>query len=527
MSKTIAEKNQAENALDHLTERLKKKISRFDVLLFVAAFVLGLLVHMYMFTHKFINHDDIWGLYSGCEFGLSSGRWLLHWVTELTGPFSSSWINGLAGMVCLAVAVVFVARLFGVRRYLPALLLALTMAAFPVLASTYAFMFCSYQYLVSLMLCAMGAYYIYTGRLWRALLGSILIAMGMGCYQAYFAFAAALLVAVLGVDICFGRYQNDGKRVLLMAVRCVAALALGMLLYMVILKLCLWMTGTVLTSYQGINTMGRMTLGDLVWQTLSSYYHFFVFFLDADIFRIAVPVLVFAAWGFSIVAAVMAVKRNQVYRSPLVMLLLLGDCALLPLGAQLVYVMVGGSGGVHFVMQYAMVVPALLPAIFADRMTLKKGPAKARNRWTVLLTVLLLVLQLGCGYEFFLTTNRAYFDMDVTYESVYAYYVKLTAKLELQEGYTKDTPVAFIGTATMDTAIPSTYMTGVQTGDEALNIYTRDQFLFYFLASDYNWVDDADCEALRSTEAFAQMPCYPAEGSIATIDGVIVVKFSE
>lgn len=527
MNITIAEKNQAENVLDHLTQWLKKKISRFDVVLFVAAFALGVLVHMYMFTHKFINHDDIWGLYSGCEFGLSSGRWLLHWVTELTGPFSSSWVNGLAGIFCLAVAVVFVARLFGIRRYLPALLLALTMAAFPVLAATYAFMFCSYQYLVSLMLCAMGAYFIYTGRLWRALLGSGLIAMGMGCYQAYFAFAAALLVAALGVDICFGRYGEDWKKVLAVAVRCVAALALGMLLYMVILKLCLWMTGTVLTEYQGINAMGRMTLGNLAWQTLSSYYHFFVFFLDTDIFRLAVPVLVFAAWTFSIVAAVMAAIRCRVYRAPLVLLLLLGDCALLPLGAQLVYVMVGGSGSVHFVMQYAMVVPVLLPAIFADRMTLEKSPAKGRNQWTATLTVLLLVLQLGCGYEFFLTTNRAYFDMDVTYESVYAYYVKLTAKLEMQEGYTRDTPVAFIGTATMDTAIPPTYMTGVRTGDDALNIYTRDKFLFYFLASDYNWVDDAACEELRTTEEFAQMPCYPAAGAIATIDGVIVVKFSE
>lgn len=530
MNKTIEEKNPAENALDHLVEGLKKKISRFDVVLFAAAFVLGLLVHMYMFTHKFINLDDLWGLYSGCEFGLSSGRWLLHWVTELTGSFSSSWVNGLAGIFCLAVAVVFVARLFGIRRYASALLIALTMAAFPVLASTYAYMFCSYQYLVSLMFCAMGAYFIYTGRLWRMFLGGALIAMGMGCYQAYFALASALLVAVLGVDICFGRYEGNWKKALLMAVRCVAGLALGMLLYMVVLKLCLWITGTGLTSYQGINSMGRMTLGDLIWQTMSSYGHFIAFFFKAEIFQPSVPVLVVAAWVFSAVAAVVAVIRHRVYRAPLVLLLLLGDCALLPLGSELVYVMVGGSGFVHFVMQYAMVVPVLLPAIFADRMTLcAAGEKKAsvRNRWTAVLAGVLLVLQLGCGYEFFLTTNRAYFDMDVTYESVYAYYVKLTAKLELQEGYTKDTPVAFIGTATMDTAVPPTYMTGVQTGDEALNVYSRDKFLFYFLASDYNWVDEQRSEELRATEEFAQMPCYPAEGAIATIDGVVVVKFSE
>lgn len=525
------EADDQENALDWLAEWVRKKLSRFDVVVFLSAFVLGVLVHMYMFTHKFINHDDIWGLYSSCEFGLSSGRWLLHWVTKLVGGFSSSWLNGLVGVFCLAVAVVFVVRLFGIRRYAPALLIALTMVAFPVIASTYSYMFCSYQYLVALMFCAMGAYFIYTGRAWRALVGSGLIAMGMGCYQAYFALSAVLLVTVLGVDICFDRYRGDWKKVLAVALRAVGALALGMVLYMLVLRLCLWLTGTALTTYQGMNTMGQMSLGRLIWQTLSAYYHFFTFFLHTEIFRAQVPVLVFAAWALCIAAAVVTVIRRGIYRSIAVMILLLGDCALLPLGAELVYVMVGGSGGVHFVMQYAVVVPILLPAIFADRLTLcarEKGEreTKRRNGWTAGLALVLLLLQLCCGYEFFLVTNRAYFDMDVTYESVYAYYVKLAAKLELQEGYTEDTPVAFIGTAAMETGTAPTYMTGVLTGEDAANIYTRDTFLRELLASDYNWADEELCEALQNTDEFQKMPCYPAEGSIATIDGVIVVKLS-
>lgn len=525
------EADEQESAVDCLIGWVKRKISRFDVAVFLSAFVLGVLVHMYMFTHKFINHDDIGELYSLCEFGLSSGRWLLHWVTKLVGGFSSSWLNGLVGIFCLAVAVVFVVRLFGIRRYTPALLVALTMVAFPVVASTYAYMFCSYQYLVALMLCAMGAYFIYTGRLWRALVGSGLIAMGMGCYQAYFALSAALLVAVLDVDICFDRYRGDWKKALAMALRCVGALALGMLVYMLVLKLCLWLTGTSLTIYQGINTMGQMSLGQLVWQTLSAYYHFFTFFLDTEIFRVQVPLLVFAAWALCIVVAVMTVIRKGIYRSPGVLILLLGDCALLPLGAELVYVMVGGSGFVHFVMQYAVVVPILLPAIFADRMNLctreeNECEAKCRNRWTAGLALVLLLLQLCCGYEFFLVTNRAYFDMDVTYESVYAYYVKLTTKLELQEGYTEDTPVAFIGTVDMETGTAPTYMTGVLTGYEAANISTRAAFLREFLASDYNWADEELREVLQNTSEFQEMPCYPSEGSIATINGVIVVKLS-
>ena len=58
----------------------------------------------------------------------------------------------------------------------------------------------------------------------------------------------------------------------------------------------------------------------------------------------------------------------------------------------------------------------------------------------------------------------------MTYENAYEYYTKLMTKVESQEGYTKSTPVAFIGYHHMD----SMY--------RALNIYIWQQFLLFYLA---------------------------------------------
>lgn len=510
---------------------LRKHISKFDAVLFSLAFLLGMLAHLYMFTHKFINHDDVDGLYSSCEFGLSSGRWLLQFVTELTGGFSSSWIHGLVGIFCLAVSVVFVARIFGVRHYVPAALIALVMVTFPAVASTYAYMFCSYQYLISLMLTTLGAYCIHKSTLPHFFVGSILIALGMGCYQAYFAHAAVLLVAVLLIDICFDRYHGAYKKAVLSALRYVLGLLLGMLIYFAVLKLCLWATGTTLTSYQGIDAMGRITFSELARRVASAYWHSLTFYMKGDMLGACVPITVLIALALCIAAVILCVRRNLIYRSFPMLVLLIADAALLPLGANLVYVMVGPDTGVHIVMQYAMAVPLILPAVFADGL---RVPAEASGRDSknivrrliAVLAVLLLLIQLCLGYEFFLTTNRAYFDMDITYENVYAYYVKLTAKLELQDGFTKDQPIAFIGEAELDAQAHTSSLIGVLSTKEAANMYSRYLFFKYFLASEYNWVGADITEQIKATDEFLQMPCYPSEGSIKTINGVIVVKFS-
>lgn len=158
------------SALLYIKNAVRKHINRFDVFVLTSSFFLTFLVHLYMFTHKFINHDDVGGLYSDCAFGLSSGRWLLHFVTGWNGNFSSSWLNGLAGAFYLAIAVWLVVRLFRVKHRLPALLIALTMISFPTVASTYSYMFCSAQYLFSLAFSVIGACCIYKGSVTPALL---------------------------------------------------------------------------------------------------------------------------------------------------------------------------------------------------------------------------------------------------------------------------------------------------------------------------------------------------------------------
>lgn len=514
--------------LEQLTQKARRHITKLDLRIFVTAFILTLLVHFYIFTHKFINHDDIGGLYSSCEFGLSSGRWLLHRFSTFIGGFSSSWWGGTIGAMFLSLGAVITVHILRTRRYIPALLITLALVAFPTVANTYTYMFCAPQYFFSLAFAALGAWLIRRETLPSMALGSTAIALSMGCYQSYLGYAAALLVLALILDVCRDRWDGDWKKCFLSCLKCAGFLVLGLVLYLIILKLCLKITGTALTDYQGINGMGEMSVAMLLERIGQSYQMFFEYYCNTfftDLFSDSFPYYSLACLFSGFIGVLVCVIRRKLYRKVGLMILLALMILVFPMACCLVLLMAGREA-VHQVMVYPLVLILVFPAVILDRLTLQRDSAAAR-RLGSLLVAILLVLQLSCSYECAQVTNRAYFYMDQTYENTYAYFTKLCAKLELTPGFTIQTPVAMIGTAHNASIVPDPNMTGVITGGNALNIYTRAQFLLNFLGTYYPNPSDEQIEQIKASAAFAEMPTYPEAGSIRMIDGIAVVKLTQ
>ena len=524
------ERGDDKSALGVLAEKVRRAFPRRDGILFAGAFILALLIHMYMLTHKLVNHDDVSGMFTDQRSGLTSGRFLLNFIGGLSAGFSSPWLNGFLAAFFLALGVLFTVRLLKVKRLPAAFLIAAVMISFPVVASTYPYMFCAFQYMFALSFSALGAYCIAKERLPWMLGGSAAIALAMGCYQAYFPFAATLVLTAYLLDLCGGRWGNDWKRGALAAVKYVLALALGMVLYFVILKICLWAEGEVLSNYQGISSWADITPEKMLERIGLAYEKFFAFYRNDDNFFLdLMPAMSWICMGAGGVMVLGYVVRDRLYRQPLNLLLIAASAALFPLGSALSYVMTDEF--VHHVMKYALVVTLLFPAVLADRLTLPAGAGgggktKAARAGTQVLAALLLAAELVTGYECFVVTNRAYFMMDISYETAFSYYDRLITKLEMQEGYTRDSEIAMIGSHLTDIWTPEVHMTGAHIGNTVLNIYSLRMYLVYFHAFWYNPPDGEALEKIKASEEFREMPVYPAEGSIRTIDDVIVVKLT-
>ncbi len=513
--------------MEYVKEKVKKYLSKFDGRVFAFTFIAAVMVHLFVFIHKFINHDDLDGLYSNCDFALASGRWLLSFITSLTGNVSHPWLHGMASSFYLAVSGMLMVKMLRIKHLVPACLLTLCMVAFPAVSATYAYMFCSSQYFFAMMLAVIGAIAIQKAKPLTMGLGVILIAFSMGCYQAYFNLAVALLFLSIFLDL-LENVDETWKSAVVKGIKYVASLGLGMLLYVGILHVCLHMTGVTLTDYQGISTMGQLGFGELLERIWESYRYFFGFYLKKDYMfyhnDFSIMFTVVSLVVFLVTVGTVIVKK--IYKKAGHMILLVLLAALIPLACNSVYLMTDAPN-VHLLMVFPLVLPFVMPALVLDRLKLRILNGKIQNKLMVLLSVLLVALQVWNIFIFVITTNRAYFHMYMTYENTYAYSVKLVTKIEMQPGYNPEKQVALIGEANMNTTLGSTNMMGMLSGNEALHIYCYTYFLHRYLATEYIYAPLEVKEQIQTTEEFATMPCYPAEGSIREIDGVITVKFSE
>lgn len=513
-----------ESALGAVFAAVRRKISKRDALVFLTALLLALGIHLFAFTNKLINHDDLSEMFAGASF-LPSGRWLLDPVLKLTGRFSSPAVNGIVGSVWLALAVVFTVRIFDIRSRAACVVMAAAMAAFPTVTSTWAYMFTAPAYFFAMFLAALGTYLI-RGRGWaRFLAGAGAVAVAMGCYQAYFGFAAALSVAALLADLCSGKYESV-KPLLLDVLRSLLGLALGMAAYLVILRLCLWITGTELLSYAGLNGMTDVSLKELLSRAVDAYRSFFRFPFSDPFLAVhrSFPYFMRAFEVLTLLALLALAFRRGVYRRPAALALLAALLGVLPLAVNIVYVMAGAEN-VHWLMIYPNVIMWLLPAVLADRVEIPKS-GKLKKTAACALAALLLAVSAAQSYEGALIDNKAYLEMELTARGANAYLTRLIARVEQTEGYTPGMGVALIGNASSGVALPGSGLTGVFLGDELLNIYSRGWLMYYFQSFYPGYVPPGDYDAIRATPEFQSMPCYPADGSVRTVNGVIVVKLS-
>lgn len=512
---------------------LGARFPRYYRLVFGGSFLLALLVHLYTFTNKFVNHDDINSLlFHTLSDSVTSGRWFLFPTTAIAGHFSSPWLDGMVGALFLAAACTIVAALFHVRRLLPAMLLSACMVAFPAVTATYTYMFTSSQYFLALAMALLAAFFIRRETVLCALAGVVFLALSTSIYQSYFAVAVAALVLAMLLDTCQGRWTDDFKGFILTGLRYVGWLVLSMALYFVGVRVSLWLTGLELVDYQGISGMGQLSLHALLTNIKDAYLGLFAHYFHKPVYSFLFSCLValsFLADGVA-VAVMLLSRRLHRHASVLIELALL--LLILPLACDLVYVM-SGAETVHDVMVYPMVFPLCLPVLLGSSLTSpdfaslfsSRDPARIR-RFAAVMSCILLLLQAAFAYQFLIIANRTYTLMDLSYEETYAYLNRLTTKIELQENYTPDTFVAIVGRIPSPVSLPATNITGALTSEGIMNMWSRRLFFTYFLNCPYMWATERQIADATATRIYQEMPCYPSEGSIATINGIIVVKMS-
>lgn len=501
-------------------QNLYRKIKKEWKLAFCSTAVLALLVHLPVLLSDIPNHDGLDSMYFDQNM-ITSGRWFLMVACGFSSFYTIPWIIGLLGIFFLGIAAAALIEILEVEKPWIIVLCGGLLAAFPALASTFAYVFTLDGYMLALLLSVLAV--LFTKKYKRGFLaGGVCLAFSLGIYQAYLPFAMILSVfAILMLAMEEGKSADKVKRglhYLYMGV-------IGVGLYYVILQVLLKLQGKELASYQGID--GMASGGNIgLLSTLAGMYRDFLQFtaegnvLYQNFLSCAALLVLLAAAAF---AALALVCRRKWWKNPCFFVIIIVAALVLPLVTNVI-LMISPTVTYHLLMRYQWVLYLIGLTAFAGRYA-EETKLAGLVEWATLCAAAVLV----CFYG--VADNIAYTNLQKRYEKTYAYCVRLLDRIEQTPGYYQGIPIAMVGVVgddpfpLTDITLPVTSNMIGLSGDNLL--YTGEnyrKFIQYYLGATLNILPPEAMEEMYYDQEYIEMDSFPGENSIKIIDGVMYIK---
>ncbi|MCM1326183.1 MAG: glucosyltransferase domain-containing protein [Bacteroidales bacterium] len=493
---------------------------------FFSAFLIGLMIHMPALVSDIPNHDGLSSMYFDQNM-ITSGRWFLTVACGFSSYYTIPWFIGILGLFFLSCAAVALTELLELKDGLVIGLISGLLAAFPALASTFAYVFTLDGYMMGLLLAVLSVLLVKKYR-YGFLGGALCLAFSMGIYQSYLPFAILLSIyAILMLLIEEGESRQKFRK----SLQYLYMGALGAVLYYLILNILLKLQHKELAAYQGINELGGESAGIAGFseKIIAMYRDFASFTLKGNVLFHNV----FSCAGLAVLTLltlltlVCLICRKKWWKNPfffvIIILLALG----LPLATNIV-LFISPNVTYHLLMRYQWVLYPILMAAFVSRYGLSGEGSAAREQilsWLLGISVFVLVFCYGVA------DNIGYSNLQKRYEKTYAYCVRLLDRIEQTEGYYQGIPIAMVGVVGY-VPYPETDITGdVTSGMIGLNgdflLYTGSnyqEFMKHYLGATLNILSPEKMQDIYYSEEYIAMESFPAQSSVKIIDGVLCVK---
>ena len=536
-----------------MRDKLIAKLKAPQGTAFISAFICGIAVHLFSMMNVMENLDTVFNTPRGFGAGLSSGRWALEFLGHISdrywGIYKMPSANGFMFVLFVALAAALVVTVLKLRRHMSAALCGALFVVFPCAASTLLFYFTSQFYGFAILLAVLSAWLLVKpirisrrgkegqisakqSHVLTFMLSGGAMAVSLGIYQAYFPLAASLLVLSLIGDCLRG--EDSFSVIMRRALYYLANLAIGMLLYFIVLRIALTVNDTSMSNYKGMSSIGHISTELLPF--LFKYTRIaFLLLLHGNIYGLA-PIPSFNTL-YRLLGLLSAVGMVYIFikkrRKPLVIALAAVLCCIFPYSVGLVRLMCPTDSlyDVTTIMVYGYVVVGFAPALIMEALPDVSGK---------LLSILNSVLRKGTILTLTaLIALYAYFD-EVNYTAAYYttaqmenYTTALVTQVRMTEGFDTEKEWVFIGTPNdplLNNAwdLFELYHFNLPYLQDA---YTRKNWIGAYFAYDPPIATDNEVDAILAREdihgELVDMPVFPDYGSIKVIENMVVIKMDE
>lgn len=421
-----------------------KKLPRNFKLCMLATFIIGLAAHMYCYTNMLTGADDAFLFSDTRTFadGASGTRWLLAIYFALIKTIRMPWLLGVMTLLLYGVAAWLVCETLSITSSAGIILVSGLMVTSPTMISSNFYLTSAHMYAGALLFACLAAY---AYKKWRHgwIAAFVFMLLSEGSYAAYISMTLCLFFLCSLKELLFDQEANDKRNL----VR-----HFGMLF---LFGGSMVATTVICNLITANNTAGRVqdaqaqAATDYIDNIITSVQQVFAFFLPGtsnSYFhgeRVMYSLFLLCA-ALSAVLVIWLLVKQQLWKRPLGLFLLVTDIVCLPLAMNVIGIV---SKWVHTLMTFAYLTPWLFFVMAVEQLyrreDLRKDWEKLLRWGYSLLACVVAGLTVLCGIRL---ANICYTKAYARYTEGLADSIRLTNLIEAIPNYVEgETPVAFVG----------------------------------------------------------------------------------
>lgn len=492
--------------------------------------ILFMVAHGYRFLNNLYTADALVEVFQDDIYWQRSlGRFLQPLTMVMRGSICAPWLIGCIAILFLSISFYLISDILDITRpiYLT-LLVAVCICNETMTSSIACFLPWVDIYGVALFLAALGAWLYKRDTVRGYILGSISFVCSMAFYQAYIDVAIALLLFSI---ISMILYKTKTKDIIITSIKYFLGLLCSAVTYYISYNvICKLHHVEISTTYNGLSELGDYQNTSVIELITKAYTSVFTTLLSPSVFsstyllgrsissmwEIILKVSVILSILLIVTGLIYIAKINKLGITEIVLLFMV--LAIMPFCINLVFFL--SKGMEHSLMTYSFYMIFIL-LIYVIQTASKKS---VKNKWMPVLFIPVALLI----WNSIVLSNQMYFKIDMEDRAAESYATRLIHDIEGTDSYEYGvTPVAIIGSMDKSTYIQEVpYLRDINVYGNWKSPCTYDMSMDVYLnvyLNAYLNITSID----ETSDAIANMPIYPAKGSIQYIDDVLVVKVSE
>ena len=515
--------------------RSKKELLIISVIFTAFFYMLG---NSYRFFSPMLSGDSLLMVHhNDSAWQISLGRFVHPLLVFLRGGIITPFMLSVLAILWISLSVYFLTDFLKIEKVISIAFVAVVMSCnITILSINTSFVHCIDFYTLALLLAVLGTWLLGKGKNIYTFWGIVSLSLSMGIYQSYICVAIGMVMLYF---LLYMTERHSFKKTFTDIMKYVLSFAMAAVLYLILWKIMqkifnVWTADT----YNGLASLGDYSRIS-VWEILlKTYYNVFYHLWNPETFTVipfrGVPMSIVWVWmiRFCNVTLVMVLIFVLIYENmkcktalwqKLFQILIL---VMMPMGINFVCFL--SKGMEHSLMIYAFCLVYIAGIKAVERYAPEKERVMERNlkcclSWISVMLALVVVCWSNIVYF-----NQVYMKKSLQDSAAQSLMSRIVHDIESMDGYVAgETPVAFWG------GFERTDYTKHIENFEDLLPYGMGKTALLYESTEYAYLKymmNVNMNLTRiagDNETAIQMPTYPNKGSVAYVDGVIVVKISE